>query len=106
MSSKILVLGDAALVSGFSLAGIETTIQTSETSFQSDLEKALANPEFGIIVVPEMYLSKLNWQLKRKLETLAYPVLVPMPDYSGNSVEGDQIRSMIKRALGFDLGKK
>lgn len=103
MTSKILVLGDAALVTGFSLAGIENTIQVKESDFPSVFETYLSNPDYGIIVTPESYLAKLDWRTKKRLENLAYPVIVPMPDYSGKSIEGDQIKSMIKRALGFDL---
>ncbi len=44
--------------------------------------------------------------MKKKLETMASPVIVPMPDSGGESTEGEQIRALIKRALGFDLGKK
>lgn len=103
MTSKILVLGDAALVTGFSLAGIENTVQVKDSEFPATFESYLTKSEFGIIVAPEAYLAKLDWRTKKRLENLAYPVIVPMPDYSGKSVEGDQIKSMIKRALGFDL---
>lgn len=103
MTSKILVLGDAALVTGFSLAGIENTVQVKDSEFPATFESYLTKSEFGIIVAPETYLAKLDWRTKKRLENLAYPVIVPMPDYSGKSVEGDQIKSMIKRALGFDL---
>jgi len=44
--------------------------------------------------------------LRKKLDSMAYPVVIPMPDPSGASMEGDEIRSLIKRALGFDLSAK
>ncbi|MFH0737032.1 MAG: V-type ATP synthase subunit F [Candidatus Micrarchaeota archaeon] len=106
MKSKILVVGDGPLVMGFRLAGIENTVQASERTIQDELEKALANPENGIIVTNEAMLGKIDWRLKKKLDGIAYPVIIPMPDYSGKSVEGDEIRGLIKRALGFDLGAK
>ena len=106
MKSKILVLGDAPLVMGMRLAGLEDTITTDEAGFQAELEKALGNEAFGIIITNEIMLGKIDWRLKKKLDSIAYPVIVPMPDYSGLSTEGDEIRSLIKRALGFDLGAK
>lgn len=104
--AKIMVLGDAALVQGFQLTGLEDCIMTTPEKFQADLESSLAKPEFGVIVVNEVMLSNIDWRLKKKLDSLAYPVIVPMPDISGKSSEGDEIRGLIKRALGFDLGAK
>ncbi|MDD5172308.1 MAG: V-type ATP synthase subunit F [Candidatus ainarchaeum sp.] len=106
MKSKILVVGDAPLVMGFRLAGLENTVQVSEQTIQAELEKALANPEYGIIIANENLLNKIDWRLRRKLDSIAYPVIIPMPDYTGKSAEGDEIRQLIKRALGFDLGAK
>ena len=106
MKSKILVVGDAPLVMGFRLAGLENTVQVSEQTIQAELEKALANPEYGVIISNENLLNKIDWRLKRKLDSMAYPVIIPMPDYTGKSAEGDEIRQLIKRALGFDLGAK
>ncbi|MEW6721691.1 MAG: V-type ATP synthase subunit F [Candidatus Micrarchaeota archaeon] len=106
MKSKIIVIGDAPLVMGFRLAGIENTVQASDATIQHELEKALGQTEIGIIVTNETMLNKIDWRLKKKLDSIAYPVVIPMPDYSGKSAEGDEIRNLIKRALGFDLGSK
>jgi vacuolar-type H+-ATPase subunit F/Vma7 len=106
MKSKIIVIGDAPLVMGFKLAGIDDTVQVSDATIQEELEKVLANSEYGIIVTNEYLLNKLDWRLRKKLDSIAYPVVIPMPDYSGKSTEGDEIRNLIKRALGFDLGAK
>ncbi len=91
---------------GFKLSGIDDTVQVDEKTVQSELEKALANKDFGIIVTNEYLLNRIDWRLKKKLDSIAYPVVIPMPDYSGKSTEGDEIRNLIKRALGFDLGAK
>lgn len=102
----MIVIGDAPLVMGFKLAGIDDTVQVSEKTVQAELEKALANKDIGIVVTNESMLGKIDWRLKKKLDNRAYPVIIPMPDYSGKSAEGDEIRNLIKRALGFDLGAK
>ena len=91
---------------GFGLAGLERSVTVTEATYQAKLEKALANQEYGIIITNEYMLNKIDWKLKKKLDSIAYPVIVPMPDYSGKSAEGDEIRGLIKRALGFDLGAK
>jgi vacuolar-type H+-ATPase subunit F/Vma7 len=104
--AKILVLGDAALVQGFKLVGLDDCVTTTPEKFQEDFESVLGKSEFGVVVVNETMLGTIDWRLKKKLDSIAYPVIVPVPDISGKSTEGDQIRNLIKRALGFDLGSK
>ena len=104
--AKIIVIGDAPLVMGFGLAGLENLIQAEESEFQKQLEKAMADPEYGIIIANERLIEKLDWKIKKKIDTVAYPVIIPIPDYNGTSQAGDEIRNLIKRALGFDLGAK
>lgn len=106
VKAKILVLGNAPLVQGFQLAGLENCIVVDENNFQQQLETALENTEYGILVVNESMLNTIDWRLRKKLDSIAYPVIIPMPDHTGVSTEGDEIRSLIKRALGFDLANK
>lgn len=106
MEAKIIVVGDAPLVMGFKLAGLDEAILATDETYQKDLETVLANKEYGIIITNEKMLGRIDWRLKKKLDNIAYPVVVPMPDYTGKSEEGDEIRGLIKRALGFDLGAK
>ncbi len=104
--AKIVVIGDAALVNGFRLAGLENALLTTQEAFQKTLEEYLSKSEFGIIIVNEAMLADIDWRLKKKIDGIAYPVVVPVPDVSGASGSGDEIRHLIKRALGFDLGAK
>lgn len=106
VKSKIMVIGDAPLVTGFRLAGLEDCVTTTKDNFQEELEKVLKTPEYGILVVNELMFNTIDWRLKKKLDGMAYPVIIPMPDVSGESAEGEEIRSLIKRALGFDLSAK
>lgn len=107
VKSNIIVIGEAPLVLGFRLAGLAHGIIATRDDFQNHLETTLSNQEFGIIIASEMMLSNIDWRLKKKLGDIAYPVIVSMPDTSleGSSSQ-DEVRALIKRALGFDLGKK
>ncbi|MBS3068653.1 V-type ATP synthase subunit F [Candidatus Micrarchaeota archaeon] len=106
VKSKIVVIGDAPLVTGFQLAGLENTVLTEKQEFEKTLEEYMGKSEFGIIVVNENMLNEIDWRLRKKIDSVAYPVVVPIPDISGQAVAGDEIRNLIKRALGFDLGAK
>jgi len=101
-----MVIGDASIVTGFRLAGLEDCVQTTKEGFQKELEGVLARPEYGILVVNEQMFNGIDWRLRKKLDSMAYPVVIPMPDVSGSSTEGEEIRGLIKRALGFDLAAK
>jgi V/A-type H+-transporting ATPase subunit F len=106
MKAKILVIGDMPLVTGMRLSGIEDCWAVDDKTFQQKLEESLQRTEFGILVINEYLLNTIDWRLRKKLDSIAYPVIIPIPDYSGKSTEGEEIRNMIKRALGFDLSKK
>ena len=106
VKAKMIVIGDEALITGFKLAGLENTVLTKENEFQKTFEDYLNKSEYGIIVVNEIMLNNIDWRLRKKLDSIAYPVIVPIPDISGKTAEGEQIRNLIKRALGFDLGAK
>lgn len=104
--TNMIVLGDAPLVTGFRLAGLEHSLLIKDADFQKELESILDKKEFGVIIVNEKMLGKIDWRLKKKLDLIAFPVIVPIPDIHERSLEGDQIRNLIKRALGFDLSNK
>lgn len=106
VKAKMVVIGDEALITGFKLAGLENTVLAKENEFQKTFEDYLNKSEYGIIVVNENMLNNIDWRLRKKLDSIAYPVIVPIPDISGKTIEGEQIRNLIKRALGFDLGAK
>lgn len=106
MKSKLAVIGDTHLVEGFQLAGVEDVVSVAAPEFQPTLEKFLQNPEYGILVVNETMLLSIDWRLKKKLDSMAYPVIIPLPAPGERSEASDEIRQLIKRALGFDLGGK
>lgn len=103
---KIIVIGGPTLVTGLTLAGLEHSITSTEENFQSNLEKILTQKEYGVVVVQEDLLSGIDWRLKKKLDNIAYPVIVPVPGLNGKTAEEDDLRNIIKRALGFDIMAK
>ena len=106
VKTKIVALGDAPLVTGFQLAGLEDTVLVPKKQFQDKLEQFLKTQEFGIIIVNELWLNDIDWRIRKKIDSIAFPVIVAVPDISGKSAGGEEIRLLIKRALGFDLAAK
>jgi vacuolar-type H+-ATPase subunit F/Vma7 len=106
MSERIAVIGDAALATGFRLAGLQHVFITGKDEFEGKLKEVLSNPEFGIVIVNETYLPAIDWRLKKKIDNLAHPVVIGVADISGKREEGEDLNELIKRALGFDVSKK
>lgn len=106
MKAKLAVIGEAQLIEGFQLTGVEDTFVVGEKDFQAKLEELLKKPEYGILVVNEKMLKDIDWKLKKKLDNRAYPVIIPLSAAGEKSEAGDEIRYLIKRALGFDLVAK
>jgi vacuolar-type H+-ATPase subunit F/Vma7 len=107
MAEKIAVVGDAPLATGFRLAGVPDVFVVSPgKDFEGLLQKLLSTPDFGIIIVNERYLKGIDWRLKKKVESLAHPVVLGVPPFTGGEEEGESLRALIKRALGFDVSKK
>lgn len=103
---KIVAIGDSNLTIGLRLAGLENIITSSKKDFESNLNTILTNSEYGIVIIQEDFLIGIDWRVKKKLDNIAYPVIVPVSGLSGESAEGEDIKSIIKRALGFDIMAK
>ncbi|MCK4319165.1 V-type ATP synthase subunit F [Candidatus Micrarchaeota archaeon] len=107
MDERIAVIGDASLCFGFRIIGLERTfIVEKGREFESTIEKIISEQEYGIVVVNQLYLQDIDWRLKKKLDNLAHPVVIPVPDSSGAKETGEDLNALIKRALGFDISKK
>ena len=107
MAEKMAVVGDTPLVTGFKLAGVPYIFPVeSGKEFEEKLEELMKSEEYGIIVVNEGFLSGVDWRLRKKIDTLAHPVIIGVPGIVGAAEEAESINVLIKRALGFDISKK
>ncbi len=97
---EIAVVGTDNFVTGFRLAGVKNTFAV-ENSFDDTMEKVLENKNFGVIVIEQEEMNKMNMKTKRILEKLITPVLITL---SSKGKETD-LRELIKRTVGVDLWK-
>ena len=105
-ADKIIVIGDSATVTGFKLAGVSETYVAEGKDAEKRLAELLDRENAGIIIVTERILAGLDWRLKKRIEAIAKPVVVGIPDKTGFSREAGRLNELIKRALGFELGGK
>jgi vacuolar-type H+-ATPase subunit F/Vma7 len=102
---KIVVIGDSPTCTGFRLAGLEMVMPLSGRDAEAKIEELLERQDVSIIIVNEKIMNFVDWRLKRKIEKTAKPVVIAIPDKEGPSEETDSLRSMVKKALGFELMK-
>jgi len=107
MAEKIAVIGDAPIATGFRMAGVpDVFVVARGQAFEDLLKRIIENPEYGIVIVNEAYMKDIDWRLKKKISSIAHPVVIGVPAFSGEVEEGESINALIKRALGFDVSKK
>ena len=77
-----------------------------QTAAEEKIEALLSDEGTGIVIVNEKTMDAMDWRLKKKIERLAKPVIIAVPDKSGPMEQkGDSLRNMVKKALGFELMK-
>ncbi len=100
---EIAVIGDAATCTGFRLAGIQQSIVAEGKNAEKALEEMLEKQEIGIIIMNEKLSGKLPFNLRKKVDRTAKPVVITVPDKTGPGPESEGLQAMIRRAIGFEL---
>ena len=103
---KIIVLGDSRLVTGFRIAGVSEHYLAEGKQAEEKLAELLGSSDAGVIIISEEMMVNMDWKLKKTIETIAKPVVVPVPGPAGPVGEAESLRELVRRALGFDLLKK
>lgn len=107
MAEKIAVIGDSPIATGFRMAGVpDVFVVDRGKAFEELLTKILNAPEYGIVIVNQAYMKDIDWRLKKRISSLAHPVVIGVPPFTGEEEEAESIGALIKRALGFDVSRK
>ncbi len=98
---EIAVIGSEEFALGFRLAGLRHVFIATPENYQEEIQKAMADPEIGILAVDAKDLENLSPQLRKYVSDSIQPVVVTV----GGSSVGD-LREKVKRAIGVDLYKE
>ncbi len=102
----VVVLGDGPTCTGFRLAGVRRVFSAQGVEAEKKFEELLKDESIGIIIINEKIVASFDWRLKRRIERIAKPVVITIPDKNGPLEDkGDSLREMIKKALGFEVMK-
>ena len=103
--AQIMVIADAQTCTGFRLAGVRHAFALEGIEAEKKLSQVIDEEAAGIVIVNEGLLQELEWRLKKKIERIAKPVIIAVPDKGGPSAKAESLKQMISRALGFELIK-
>ena len=100
---EVAVVGDSELAMGFKLIGIKKIFEAeSKEDLKSNFKKALED-DVGVIITNDKAIEKLDQRFRRKVESSISPIIVVLSKESGAS---ENLREMIKKAIGIDLWNK
>jgi vacuolar-type H+-ATPase subunit F/Vma7 len=103
--SRLLVMTSAELAVGYRLAGVATVEVASAAEAESRLEELLVQ-EDGVIAVHAPYFYALGRPLRRRLDALRAPLVVPLPDGTANDQAEDRrqrLLQMLRQAVGYEI---
>jgi V/A-type H+/Na+-transporting ATPase subunit F len=99
---EIAVIGTSEFVVGFRLAGIRRTwVAEEDEKLKAAIQKAMEDPEVGILVLSAADFARVPVRLRTTLENSIRPTVVAIGEGEG----GMSLREKIKRSVGVDLWK-
>ena len=97
---EIAAVGRDDFVQGFKLVGVRRAVSTTKEDIERRIGEVLEDPEVGILVLNTADVKVLSHSMRRRLETVARPVVIAV-----GASEDEDLRTKVKRAIGVDLFK-
>ena len=103
--SRLLILTTRNLAVGYRLAGATTIEVASTTQTAATLEELLVD-EDGVIAVHAPYFDALPTPLRRRLDALRTPLVVPLPAGTASEQVGERrqrLLELLRQAIGYEI---
>ncbi|MGB9597050.1 MAG: V-type ATP synthase subunit F [Candidatus Poribacteria bacterium] len=98
---KIFVIGDEYTILGYKLVGIQGAIVHNSQDASDALNKALSDPEIGIILITQRIASGIRAMVDSAKLEMTTPVVLEIPDRKG-PVEGrESTMDVVQRLIGI-----
>ncbi len=97
---EIAAVGRDDFVQGFKLVGVRKAISASREDLEKKIAAVLDDADVGILVLDTADMKSLSNTMRRRLETVARPVVIGV-----GAKEDEDLRTKVKRAIGVDLFK-
>ncbi|WP_320127386.1 V-type ATP synthase subunit F [uncultured Sphaerochaeta sp.] len=99
---QYFVIGDEETVLGFSLVGVFGMQATNAEQAQRSWDKALEDPENGIIIITENVADMIRPVVDRYLFSESFPLVVEIPQAHSDGKQKD-LRALVNQAIGVSL---
>ena len=105
---RIAVIADRHTVQAFSLAGVKDVYAAEDLTQTAPMESAFVrftrDGNISVLFLTEKVSRTITEKLKyySELKSL-YPLVITIPDMSGDDSGDDRIKRLIRRAVGVDL---
>ncbi|MPZ83615.1 MAG: hypothetical protein GEV28_25780 [Actinophytocola sp.] len=103
--SRLLVLTTRDLAVGYRLAGA-TTVEVGSAAQASAALEDLLDGEDGVIAVHAPYFDALPGPLRRRLDSLRTPLVVPLPAGTTTEPAGgrrQRLLELLRQAIGYEI---
>lgn len=103
--SRLLILTTRDLAVGYRLAGAAAIEVGSAAQAGATLEELL-DRENGVIAVHAPYFDALPGPLRRRLESLRTPLVVPLPAGTATEPAGgrrQRLMELLRQAIGYEI---
>lgn len=100
MNVEIAAVGRDDFVQGFKLVGVRKAISATHEDLEKKIGAVLEDADVGILVLDTADMKALSNTMRRRLETVARPVVIGV-----GAQEDEDLRTKVKRAIGVDLFK-
>jgi vacuolar-type H+-ATPase subunit F/Vma7 len=103
---KLIILTDPSNADGFRLAGVDVVEAESAEEARVKLGHLVDDDNSGIIGINEAYMAAIDERLRRKIDSIYRPIVIPLPIRETLHVEEDHkayLSRLIRRAVGFDI---
>ncbi len=97
---EIAAVGRDDFVQGFKLVGVNKAVPATKDDLEKKIAAVLDDADVGILVLDTADMKTLSNTMRRRLETVARPVVIGV-----GATEDEDLRTKVKRAIGVDLFK-
>src|SRR2546428_3876872 len=92
---EIAAVGRDDFVQGFKLVGVRRAVTSSKEDIEKKIADVLEDPAVGILVLSTADMKGLSHSMRRRLETVARPVVIAV-----GGAEDEDLRTKVRRAIG------
>src|SRR2546426_8727740 len=97
---EIAAVGRDDFVQGFKLIGVRRTVASSKEDIENKIADVLEDPAVCILVLSTADMKGLSHSMRRRLETVARPVVIAV-----GAAEDEDLRTKVRRGSGGGLFK-